>query len=64
MLVTSDANKITRLMGLTIMQAIKNFKSNRMLKIFGRSNGISKTFMKYMNQLGVSGYSVSARNYP
>ena len=37
-----DVNKITRLMGLTIMQAIKNFKSNRMLRIFGRSNGISR----------------------
>ena len=39
---TMDVNKITRLMGLTIMQAIKNFKSNRMLRIFGRSNGISR----------------------
>ena len=37
-----DVNKITRLMGLTIMQAIKNFKSNRMLRVFGRSNGISR----------------------
>ena len=43
MIVTKDANKITRLMGLTIMQASKNFKSNRLLGIFGRSNGISKT---------------------
>ena len=24
------------------MQVIKNFKSNRMLRIFGRSNGISR----------------------
>ena len=40
MTMTMDVNKITRLMGLTIMQAIKNFKSNRMLRIFGRSNGI------------------------
>ena len=50
-------------MGLTIMQASKNFKRNRLLGIFGRSNGISKTFVKYMNQLGMSGYSISARNY-
>ena len=42
MTMTMDVNKITRLMGLTIMQAIKNFKSNRMLRIFGRSNGISR----------------------
>ena len=42
MIMTMDVNKITRLMGLTIMQAIKNFKSNRMLRIFGRSNGISR----------------------
>ena len=39
---TMDANKITRLMGLTIMLVIKNFKSNRMLRIFGRSNGTSR----------------------
>ena len=58
-----DANRITRLMGLTIMQASKNFKRNRLLGIFGRSSGISKTFVKYMNQLGMSGYSISARNY-
>ena len=51
MIVTKDANKITRLMGLTIMQASKNFKSKRMLRIFGRSNGISKTFVKHMNNL-------------
>ena len=63
MIMTRDANKITRLMGLTIMQASKNLKINRLLRIFGRSNGISKTFVKYMNQLGMSGYSISARNY-
>ena len=42
MTMTMDVNKITRLMGLTIMQAIKNFESNRMLKILGRSNDISR----------------------
>lgn len=42
MIMTMDVNKITRLMGLTIMQVIKNFKSNRMLRIFGRSNGTSR----------------------
>ena len=59
-----SANKITRLMGLSIMQASKNIRSKRMLRIFGRSNGISKTFVKYMNQLGMRGYSISVRNYP
>ena len=49
MIVTKDANKITRLMGLTIMQASKNFKRNRQLRIFRRSNGISKSFAKHMN---------------
>ena len=39
---TRNVNMTTRLMGLTIMQAIKNFKSNRMLRVFGRSNGISR----------------------
>ena len=56
MIMAKDANKITRLMGLTIMQASKNFKSNRLLRIFGRSNDVSKTVVKYMNQLGMGGY--------
>ena len=55
------STKITRNMELTIMQANKNFNNNRLLRIFGRSNGISKTFVKYLNQLGMSGYLVSAR---
>ena len=42
MIMTRNVNMTTRLMGLTIMQASKNFKSNRMLRIFGRSNGISR----------------------
>ena len=46
---------------LIIMQVSKNFKSKRLLRIFGRSNSISKTFVKYMNHLGISGYSISAR---
>ena len=58
---TRDANKITRILGLTIMQANKNFKSNRLLRIFGRSNSILKTIVEYLNQLGMTGYSVSAR---
>ena len=49
MIKTRDANKITRLMGLTIMQANENFKSNRLLRIFGRSNGISQSFAEHMN---------------
>ena len=44
-----DANNITSILGLTIMQASKNFKINMLLRIFGRSNGISKTFVKHMN---------------
>ena len=51
MIVAMDANKITILMRLSIMQESKNFKSNKLLRIFGRSNSISKTFVKYMNQL-------------
>ncbi len=61
MILTKVANKITRLMGLTIMQANKNFKSNRLLRIFARSNSILKTIVEYLNQLGMTGYSVSAR---
>ena len=61
MIMTRDANKTTRLMGLTIMQASKNFKSQRLQRIFGRSNIILKTFVKHMNNWGMSGYSISAR---
>ena len=49
MIVTKDANKITILMGLTIMQASKNVKSNKLLRIFGRSNSILKTLVKHMS---------------
>ena len=49
MIVTKDANKITRLMGLTIMQASKNFKSNRLLRIFESSNIILKNLVKHTN---------------
>ena len=45
MAMTKDANKITRLMGLIIMKANKKFQSNRLLRIFGISGGISKTFV-------------------
>ena len=61
MIMTRNVIKTTRLMGLTIMQASKNFKSQRFQRIFGRSNSIFKTIVKYLNQLGMSGYSVSAR---
>ena len=45
MIVSKAANKITILMGLTIMQVSKNFKSNKLLRIFRGSNNISKTFV-------------------
>ena len=64
MTMTKADNKITRLMVLTIMQASKKFKNSRLLRIFTRTNCITKTFVKYMNQLRVSGYSVGAQSYP
>ena len=63
MIMTKDANKITRLMGLIIIKANKKFQSNRLLRIFRRSNGISK-IGDIHESTGNSGYSVSARNYP
>ena len=45
MMVTKHANMITILMGLTIMKANKKFQSNRLLRTFGISGGISKTFV-------------------
>ena len=61
MIKTRDAIKITRILGLTIMLVSKNFKSNRLLRIFERSNSILKTIVEYLNQLGMTGYLVSAR---
>ena len=58
---TRGANKIPRLMGLIIMIVSKNFKSKKAPEDFRRSNDIRNTFVKYLNQLGMSGYSVSAR---
>ena len=52
MINTREANKITKLMGLTIMQASENFKSNRLQRVFGRSNIILKTFVKHKNNWG------------
>ena len=49
MIVTKVANKISILMGLTIRQASKNFKSNKLLRIFERSNIISKSFAEHKN---------------
>ena len=61
---TKADSKITRLMVLTIMQARKKFKNNRLLRIFTRTNGITKTSGKYKNQLRMSGYSIGAQSYP
>jgi hypothetical protein len=36
-------------MELTIMQADKNFKSNRLQRIFERSKSISKNFVRHKN---------------
>ena len=64
MIMTRNVNKISILMGLIIMKANKKFQSNRLLRIFGISGGISKTFVKYRNQLWMNGYSISQMNYP
>ena len=61
MIMTRNVNKISILMGLIIMKANKNFQSNRLLRIFGISGGISKTFVKHMNNWGMGGYSINAR---
>ena len=61
MIMTRNVNKISILMGLIIMKANKKFQSNRLLRIFGGSNSISKTIVKHMNNCGMSGYSISAR---
>ena len=61
MMVTKGANMNTILMGLIIMKANKKFQSNRLLRIFGISGGISKTFVLHINNWGMSGYSINAR---
>ena len=52
MIMTRNVNKISILMGLFIMKANKNFKSQRLQRIFGRSNIILKTFVKHKNNWG------------
>ena len=61
MIMTRDANKITRLKINHNASKQEFQEQKRLLRVFGRSNGILNTFVKYLNQLGVSGYSVSAR---
>ena len=46
---TRMSRKATKHMELTIMQADKNFKSNKLQRIFGRSKSIPKNFVKHMN---------------
>ena len=55
---------IARHMELTKMQAGKEEQEQQATQDFGSPNSILKTFVKYMNQLGMSKYPVSARNYP
>ena len=48
------------------MESIHNasrqvLQSNKLLRIFGGSNSISKTIVKHMNNWGMSGYLISAR---
>ena len=62
MIVTKDANKITY--GINHNTSKQEFKSNKLLRIFERLISISKTFMKYMNQLRMRGYSIGAQDYP
>ena len=64
MRITKADIKITRLMVLTIMQASKKSKNNRLLRNFTGPNGITETFVKYKNQLRMSGYSIGAQSYP
>ena len=54
---------IARHLELTIMHADKNFKSHRLLRIFGRSNSIFEDPCEAHEQLVMSQYSLSARNY-
>ena len=44
MIKTKDDNKITRLMVLTIMQASKKFKNNRLLRIFHKNEWCYEDF--------------------
>lgn len=50
-------------MGFTIMQAGKNFKSNRLERIFERSISIMKYFAKHMRNWGWTNPWLSVRNY-
>ena len=51
-------------MGLTIMQASKNFKRKKALEDFRKIEYYFEDFCETHEQLGMSGYSASASNYP
>ena len=64
MTMTKDVNKITRLMGLTIMQVSKNFKSKRLQRIFGRSKSYFEDLCETHEQLGDERILDKCENYP
>ena len=52
---------IARHMGSIHNASRQVLQRNKLLRIFGGSNSISKTIVKHMNNWGMSGYSISAR---
>ena len=64
MIATKDDHKISRLMGLIIMLVSKNFKSNRLLKIFVRSNWYFEHFCEILESTGDERILGKCENYP
>ena len=60
----NDDTKITRLMVLIILQAGKEEQEKQASKDFRKIEWYFENSCETHEQLGESGYSISARNYP
>ena len=64
MIMTRDANKITRLMGLTIMQVSKNFRSKKAPKDFRKIEWYFEHFCEILESTGDERILGKCENYP
>ena len=64
MIKTRDANKIMRLMGLTIMQTSKNFKSKKAPEDFRKIEWYFEHFCEILESTGDERILGKCENYP
>ena len=64
MIMTKDVNKITRLMGLIIMQVSKNFKSKKAPEDFRKIEWYFEHFCEILESTGDERILGKCENYP